>query len=383
MNLATLNLGPRLEPALASGHPWIYRNHLPRHRLATGDWVRLEAGRAVAHGLYDDRGAVAVRLFRREAVPDAAFLSDRVADALALRATLSSSADTTAYRLLHGEGDYLPAIVADRYGRFAAIKPYASSVDGLLPAIARDLGTRLGLKGVVRRGPEGLEPLWGELPPPRERVLENGLAFDVDLSGGQKTGLFLDHRDNRALVRELAAGRRVLDLFCYTGGFTLSALAGGASRVVSVDVADGAVAEARRNVALNALDPDRQQAVTADVFDYLPALGRGGERFDLVVLDPPALAHSAEQRRRAQRAYLRLNRAAFAAVAPGGLLATASCTAQVAPEAFRRLVAEAAQAAGVRAQLVAERGQPVDHPVPASFPEGRYLKFLVLRVLDG
>jgi len=175
----------------------------------------------------------------------------------------------------------------------------------------------------------------------------------------------------------------VLDLFCYTGGFTLSALAGGASRVVSVDVADGAVAEARRNVALNALDPDRQQAVTADVFDYLPALGRGGERFDLVVLDPPALAHSAEQRRRAQRAYLRLNRAAFAAVAPGGLLATASCTAQVAPEAFRRLVAEAAQAAGVRAQLVAERGQPVDHPVPASFPEGRYLKFLVLRVLDG
>ncbi len=383
MTLATLNLGPALEPALVSGHPWIYRNHLPRHRLNSGDWVRLEAGRAVSHGLYDAEGAIAVRLFARDAVPDTDLVRRRVREALELRAPLTERSDTDAYRLLHGEGDFLPAIVADRYGRFAAVKAYADSVTRLLPTVARELGSALGLKGVARRGADGLEPLWGELPPPEVSVTENGLRFHADLRRGQKTGLFLDQRDNRALIRELAGGRRVLNLFSYTGGFSVYALAGGAERVVSVDVADAAVREADRAVADNGLDAARHRGVAADVFDFLPQLGRRDERYDLVILDPPSLAHSAEQRRRAQRAYLKLNRAAFGAVAPGGLLATASCTAQVSPEAFQRLVAEAARAAGVRAQLIAERGQPRDHPVPSSFPEGRYLKFLVYRVLPA
>lgn len=383
MTLATLNLGPALEPALVSGHPWIYRNHLPRHRLSSGDWVRLEAGRAVSHGLYDADGAIAVRLFARDAVPDADFLRQRVREALALRTALSEGADTDAYRLLHGEGDFLPAVVADRYGRYAAVKTYAASVTQLLPTVARELGSTLGLKGVVLRGPDGLEPLWGELPPPEVSVTENGLRFHADLRRGQKTGLFLDQRDNRALVRQLAAGRSVLNLFSYTGGFSVYALAGGATRVASVDVAEGAVREAERAVAANGLDAERHRAVAADVFEFLPELRQRGERYDLVVLDPPSLAHSADQRRRAQRAYLKLNRAAFETVTPGGLLATASCTAQVSPEAFQRLVAEAARSAGVRAQLIAERGQPLDHPVPSSFPEGRYLKFLVYRVLPA
>jgi 23S rRNA (cytosine1962-C5)-methyltransferase len=382
MTLATLNLGPTLESALVSGHPWIYRNHLPHHRLTTGQWVRLEAGRAVAHGLYDGHGAIAVRLFSRESVPDDALLKRRVREALELRRPLTQRTDTDAYRLLYGEGDFLPAIVADRYGRFAVIKAYASSVRALLPVVARELGTALGLKGVVQRieGDE-LEALWGQLPPPEESVLENGLRFHADLRRGQKTGLFLDQRDNRMLVRELAAGRRVLNLFSYTGAFSVYALAGGAELAVSVDVAEGAVQEAQRAVERNGLPVERHQAVAADVFTFLPQAAERGDRFDLVVLDPPALARNAEQRRRAQRAYLKLNRAAFRAVEPGGYLATASCTSQISPEAFQRLVAEAARAAGVRAQLIAERGQPLDHPVPASFPEGRYLKFLAYRVL--
>ena len=381
MSLTTLNLGPTLEPALVSGHPWIYRNHLPKHRLSSGDWVRLEAGRAVSHGLYDAEGAIAVRLFRRDAVPDTPFLQRRVRQALALRQPLLDRQDTDAYRLLYGEGDFLPAIVADRYGRFAVVKAYAASVRALLPTVARELGTSLGLRGVVHRVGHELEPLWGELPPPEEMVVENGLRFHADLRHGQKTGLFLDQRDNRMLVRELARGRRVLNLFSYTGAFSVYALAGGADLAVSVDVSEGAVEEAGRTVARNGLPVERHRPVAADVFGYLPELVGRGERYDLVVLDPPALARNAEHRRRAQRAYLKLNRAAFRTVEPGGFLATASCTSQISPDAFQRLVAEAAREAGVLAQLVAERGQPIDHPVPASFPEGRYLKFLVYRVL--
>jgi 23S rRNA (cytosine1962-C5)-methyltransferase len=384
MTLTTINLGPSLESALVSGHPWIYRNHLPKHRLTTGDWLRVEAGRAVAHGLYDGHGAIAVRLFSREAPPDDALLKRRVLEALELRRPLAERGDTDAYRLLYGEGDFLPAIVADRYGRFAVVKGYAASVRALLPVVARTLGSALGLKGVVHRiEGEELAPLWGELPPPEESVLENGLRFHADLRRGQKTGLFLDQRDNRMLVRELAAGRRVLNLFSYTGAFSVYALAGGAELAVSVDVAEGAVQEATRTVERNGLPAERHRAVAADVFTFLPEATERGDRYDLVVLDPPSLARNAEQRRRAQRAYLKLNRAAFRAVEPGGFLATSSCTSQISPEAFQRLVAEAARAAGVRAQLVAERGQPLDHPVPASFPEGRYLKFLVYRVLPG
>jgi 23S rRNA (cytosine1962-C5)-methyltransferase len=382
MSLTTLNLGPALEPALVSGHPWIYRNHLPRHRLSSGDWVRLEAGRAVSHGLYDAEGAIAVRLFRRDAVPDAPFLKRRVHQALALRQPLLKREDTDAYRLIYGEGDFLPAIVADRYGRFAVVKAYAGSVRALLPTVARELGTSLGLKGVAHRVGDELDPLWGELPPPEETVVENGLRFHADLRRGQKTGLFLDQRDNRVLVRELARGRRVLNLFSYTGAFSVYALDGGAELAVSVDVAEGAVEEAGRSVARNGLPVDRHHGLVADVFAYLPELVDRGERYDLIILDPPALARNADQRRRAQRAYLKLNRAAFRAVEPGGFLATASCTSQISPEAFQRLLAEAAREAGVRAQLVAERGQPIDHPVPSSFPEGRYLKFLVYRVLS-
>jgi len=380
----TLNLGPSLEPAVVSGHPWIYRNHLPRHRLSTGDWVRLEAGRAVAHGLYDGHGAIAVRLFSGEAAPDDGLLKRRVKEALELRRPLTDRDDTDAYRLLYGEGDFLPAIVADRYGRFAVVKTYAASVRPLLGVVARALGSSLGLKGVVHRVEGGeLAALWGEVPPPEETVLENGLRFHADLRRGQKTGLFLDQRDNRMLVRDLAAGRRVLNLFSYTGAFSVYALAGGAELAVSVDVADGPVQEAAANVERNGLDPTRHRGVAADAFAYLPDAAERGDRYGLVVLDPPALARNAEQRRRAQRAYLKLNRAAFRVVESGGFLATSSCTSQISPEAFQRLVAEAARAAGVRAQLIAERGQPLDHPVPASFPEGRYLKFLVYRVLPG
>lgn len=380
MALPTLRLDRKLEPALASGHPWIYRNHLPPHDLAAGDWVRLEAGGAHAVGRYDAEGPIAVRIFSRERIPDRAWLEARVREALALRSRLPAGG-TDAYRLLYGEGDGLPGIVADRYGRFAVVKAYAAGVEDLLPEVARTLGRELRLKGVVRRGADGLEELWGEPPPPEETVTENGLRFLANLYEGQKTGLFLDQRDNRQTLRGVAEGRTVLNLFAYSGGFSVYALAGGATRAVSVDTAEPALRDADRNVALNGLDADRHEALVADVFELLPRLAAAAERYDLVVLDPPSLARAKSSRHAALRAYRRLNADALRVVEPGGLLATASCTSQVPPEAFRQVVGEAAAEAGVRAQVLHEAGHPLDHPVPAAFPEGRYLKFLLLRVL--
>lgn len=371
---------------MASGHPWIYRDNLPKHDLPDGTVVEVVANAAHAHGIYAKEGAIGVRLFGQQA-PSAALVAERVAQAVALRAALIAS-DTDAYRVINGEGDFLPGIVLDRYGRYGVLKTYAPGLRAVGAQVAREAGKALKLRGVAQRqDPEGsggetpqLEALWGESPPPRLTVLENGLRFDVDLEHGQKSGAFLDQRENRALIRAVARGAKVLNLFAYTGGFSVYALAGGAESAVSVDIAKPALATIERTLTLNDLDVASHTPLVADVFDSLPRWVSEPQRYDLVIVDPPSLANSAEQRRRAQRAYLRLNRDAMRLVTPGGLLAAASCTAQVSPESFKQVLVEAARAAGVRAQVVAERGHAVDHPVPLSFPEGRYLKFVLLRI---
>ena len=378
MTLTTLNLGPKLEPALASGHPWVYRNHLPDHTLQSGDWVRLEAGRASAVGLYDSKGAVGVRLFSRAEVPSRAWLGARVRDALALRTFVAD--DTNAYRLLYGEGDGLPGIVADRYDRYVVVKTYAHSVETVLGDVVGALAKER-VKGVVRRTAQGLEPLWGEPPPPEVTVRENGLKFIANLYEGQKTGLFLDQRENRKTVQTFAAGRTVLNLFSYNGGFSVYALAGGAQHVQSVDIAEAANRDGVRNVAANGFDAGRHETVTADVFELVKQYAAAGKVFDLVVLDPPSLAKDKKSRFAALRAYGKLNTLALRCVRPGGLLVSSSCTAQVAPNDFLEMLASSAREAGVRAQTIHEAGHALDHPVPLNFPEGRYLKFVVMRVL--
>lgn len=399
----TLTLAAKLETAVGSGHPWLYRDHLPKHALADGQQVRVTAGKAHAYGVYSANGAIGVRLYGSEP-PHKRLVEARVAQALDLRADLLHG-DTDAYRLVNGEGDGLPGLVVDRYGRYAVVKRYASGLDEVAAVAAAVAGSRLRLRGVVERvesgaGDRDLRPLWGEAPPPRLTVEENGLRLEVDLLHGQKSGAFLDQRENRKLVGEHSAGRRVLNLFAYTGGFSVYALAGGAEHVTSVDLAAPALDEIAPTLRLNSLPTERHTATVADIFDALPkwaeraqleggvpgdetALGSRGGRYDLVIVDPPSLANDAQQRRRAQRAYVRLNRDALRLVTPGGLLASASCTAQVSPESFKQALAEAAQAAGVSAQVVAERGHAVDHPVPLAFPEGRYLKFVLLRVLPS
>lgn len=405
MPLATIRLPDHLAGPLAAGHPWVYRDAVPgRPAVRDGDWVRVEAGRVAAVGLWASDGAIAIRVFRRAptggptAPPDRGWVAQRVAAAQALRAGVAPH-DTDAYRLLFGEGDGLPGVTVDRYGRFAVVKTYADAYrrpDGdahaLVTEVVAALAKALALKGVVAAPQDGapLTALRGELPPPEVTVREHGLRFIANLHEGQKTGLFLDHRENRTTVRGLAAGRTVTNLFAYSGAFSVHALAGGARRAVDVDVATAALQDAVRNVAANVarfpagdLPADERHATLA--LDLLadpaaalrhPALAGS----DLIVLDPPSLARHKGQRHAALRTYRRLNAAAMAALPEGGLLATASCTAQIAPDAFRAALAEAAAEAGVDARVLHEAGHAADHPVPLAFPEGRYLKFLVLRV---
>lgn len=407
MALPTLRLAPSLEDAVAGGHPWLYRDHLgERPELEDGQWLRVEAGRAVGIGLWAKQGAIAVRLFRRATAPgalpppDRAWVQAMVQRALDQRAGLPG-AGSDAYRLLYGEGDGLPGITVDRYGRYAVVKSYAdayrrpgSDAHRLLTEVVSALAGALSLRGVLAapQDGEGLQPLHGQLPPPELSVREHGLSFLANLHHGQKTGLFLDHRENRATIRSMAAGRRAANLFAYTGAFSVYALAGGALHATDVDSAADALRDAARNVAANraaieAAAPgqaatERHATLRLDLLADPAAALRDPALIhsDLIVLDPPSLARNKSQRHAALRAYRRLNTAAMAALPDGGLLATASCTAQVSPDAFRGALTEAAHEAGVDARILHEAGHAADHPVPLAFPEGRYLKFVVLRV---
>jgi 23S rRNA (cytosine1962-C5)-methyltransferase len=388
VTLPTLKLPAFLEGELSRGHPWVYRDHVPpKFRARQGSFVRVSAGAFNGFALWDEESPIALRVYSRVRVPDAAWVRERVRAAKELR-SFCFGPETNAYRLLFGEGDGLPGITADIYGRYAALVTYADSVDTLVPWVVSALQQEFELDGVVRRrrradseGEARTEALVGELPEPFV-VVENGMKLEVDLVAGQKTGLFLDHRDNRATIRRLAPGRRVLNLFSYTGAFSLSAVLGGATRVVSVDSAAPASEAARRNFALNGIDPKEHDFVARDAFEYLEECERRGRRFDLVIADPPSFAGGRQQLRRALRAYTRLHALCLRVTEPGGLYAAASCTAQVSPEAFRTTLSDAAERAKVDLFLVHDAGHAFDHPIRAAHPEGRYLKFMVGRALE-
>jgi 23S rRNA (cytosine1962-C5)-methyltransferase len=394
---AELPLRKDLARHLRAGHPWVFRKAVEKapNRLAPGAIVDVtEDGRFVARGYYDPHSAISVRILTREPAEaiDDAFWRRRVARAVALRRELVHGA--TGWRILHGESDGLPGVVADRYDRFAVLKLYSAGLTPHRAAIVEALrGEVEGLAGVYGRDEiprddqdegEGGAPagrvLWGEEPPERIAVDEHGMTILVDVRRGQKTGHFLDQRENRRMVRELAANRpEALNLFSYTGGFSVAAALGGARHVVSVDVDKDAIALARENFRANRLDPADHAFATEDCFDLLARYKKEGRRFDLVVCDPPAFAKSQKAVEGAIAGYASLNRAALAVVAPGGLLVTASCSARVSADQFTEAVKEAAYKARIDLALVRETRQPPDHPVSLQFREGRYLKCLVLR----
>ena len=386
--LPSIQLPTSLKERLVQGHPWVYRNHVP-HNLdfPPGTWVRVRCGNWTGYGLWDANGPIAVRIFSESDVPNARWFREQVQAAWELRSPLRAKS-CTAYRWLFGEGDGLPGITVDLYGEFAVVQTYMEGASVLLDWLVEALRNTHPLQGIFLRTQhkttetsEGkIERLWGQPAPDDLVVQEHGLAFQVNLYAGQKTGLFLDHRENRRYVEDLSQGRTVLNCFCYTGAFSLYALRGKAQHVTSVDIGKGLAAAASKNIALNQLDPDRHTFVTQDCFEVLHKYAETERSFDVVILDPPSFAKSKQNRHAAQRAYVKLNALALRCVAPGGLLVSGSCTSQVSPEAFKEAIASAGAVAGRRVQIIHEAGQPIDHPVPAHFPEGRYLKFVVGRV---
>jgi 23S rRNA (cytosine1962-C5)-methyltransferase len=384
----TVTLRKNLGRSIASGHPWLYADAIEaRPGTPTGSLVEVveRRGRPLAKGLYDAESPIAVRFWPppREARLDAALVARRIEQAWALRRACIDLEATDAIRLLHGEGDRMPGVVCDLFGDTAVIRLDTESVRRFLPVIVASLRralphvTRVIERTADKHAEERATVLEG--PPLDGPILvrEAGMVLEADPLRGHKTGYYVDQRDNRRRVREIAAGKRVLNLFAYTGGFSVAAGLGGAAHVTTVDIAAPALDAARRNLAHNGLDPAAHALVAADAFDWLEA---SQDSWDLVVLDPPSMAPSAAALERALAAYRRVNELALRRVAKGGLLLTASCSSHVSEAHLVEVVRDAARAANRPTRILEHRGAGPDHPVLPAFPEGRYLSALLVFV---
>jgi 23S rRNA (cytosine1962-C5)-methyltransferase len=389
-----LVLKPGREKSLRRHHPWIFSGAVARleGEPDSGDTVQIRAatGKTLALAAYSPSSQIRARAWSFDPAEsvDEAFLRTRLERALGLRAQLPATRHTNALRLVHAECDGLPGLVVDRYADVLVAQLLSAGAERWREAILDALVELTGCEAIFERSDaevrrlEGLEArsgfVRGNRTAARCAIVEYGLDFHVDVEQGQKTGFFLDQRENRQRVRSLAGGREVLDGFCYTGGFSVAALAGGANRVLALESSAAALAVARENLAANGLEASRAELVQADVFAYLRQLRDRGASFGLVVLDPPKFAPTAAQARNAARAYKDINLLALKLLAPGGLLATFSCSGGVSAELFQSIVAGAALDAGVEAKIIERFGAASDHPVALEFPEGEYLKGLLL-----
>ncbi len=394
--MASILLKPGREKSVLRRHPWVFSGAVGRVKgnPAPGDWVSVldSRGRFLAWGTYSPGSQIRVRLWAWDEgallTPD--LLRERIQAAYARRQAWIDPQATDAYRVVFGESDGLPGLIVDRYADTLVVQFLSVGVDRWREVIADLLFDLPGVKRVYERSDaevrrlEGLEPrvglLRGEDLSERLQIRESGLSFWVDVRQGHKTGFYLDQRPNRRLAGRLAAGRRVLNAFAYTGGFAVYALAGGAANVVNVEASASALALGQENLALNRLPAERTEWIQGDVFQVLREFHRRGRRFDLVILDPPKFAATASQVPRAARGYKDINRLAFLLLEPGGVLMTFSCSGGLDAALFQKIVADAALDAGVEARIVARLTQGPDHPVLLSYPEAAYLKGLVVTV---
>ncbi|MBX3051783.1 MAG: class I SAM-dependent rRNA methyltransferase [Caldilineaceae bacterium] len=393
-------LKPGREKPVINRHPWIFSGGIRALPVgaANGSIVDVHShdGRWLAAGYLNRESQIQVRLLTwkpGEAINDS-FWQGRLAAAIARRQTLADSPATTAYRLVNGENDYLPGLLVDRYDRWLVLQAGTLGIDLRKQKIAQMLLDLTGCAGVVersdhsQRAEEGLDPvndhLLGEPAPDRVMIRENGLSFQVDLSGGQKTGYYTDQRENRQRVAAWCDGKDVLNAFAYTDSFAVYALSAGAETVTNLDTSVDALELGEENLQLNGFDPNRwTESFAGDVFQILRDWQREPDRrYDLIILDPPKFAHNKRNLDNALRGYKDINLQAMRLLRPGGILATFSCSGLVSADLFQKVVFGASIDAGRPVQILEWLQQAPDHPVALTFPEGAYLKGLICRV-DG
>ncbi len=393
MDYPVLKLKRGKDESLRRFHPWVFSGaltHMPAD-LEEGSVVRVldHDGNPMGVGHFQI-GSIAVRMLDfNDSKIDADFYAARLQQAWRMREALGLRRDdNNAFRLVHGEGDFLPGLVVDIYDTTAVVQAHSPGMHFARHIIADALMQLpgAGIKAVYYKSETTL-PYKARLDPQNDYIagtpggsvaVENGLKFNIDWLRGQKTGFFVDQRDNRSLLQHYSRGRRVLNMFCYTGGFSVYAMRGGAELVHSVDSSAKAVTLTEANVELNFPGDNRHKAFATDAFKYLDAMERNA--YDLIILDPPAFAKHRSALRNALRGYQRLNAAAFERIAPGGILFTFSCSQAVTKEQFRLAVFSAAAQTGRRVRILHQLTQPADHPVNIYHPEGEYLKGLILYV---
>ena len=391
MKTIRLILKPGKEKPIQGRHPWIYSGAIDQvdDNFETGDLVRVYSAQNqfLGTGYLNPRSQIAVRMLSFEENPiDRDFFRKRIEDALALRERFIPER-TNAYRLIHSEGDFLPGLIVDRYANYLVVQFQTAGVEQWKETVLGLLEEKVKAEGIYEKDDsearewEGLEKrvglLRGEEPPDYIEIEEYGIPFIVDIHGGQKTGFFLDQRENRKLVSQYAEGKRVLNLFAYTGGFSVYAARAGAARVVSIETSERALNTARENFKRNGFDGKPFEFVKADAFEYLR---KATEEFDLIILDPPAFAKSRDHVMQASRAYKDINLWAMKRLAKEGLLYTSSCSSYVSADLFQKIIFASAKDARREVRILKKTSHPPDHPINIFHPEGEYLKGLLCGV---
>ncbi len=384
-------LKPGRERSLLRCHPWIFSGAIQNvdEEPASGSTVDLLSfnKQFLARASYSPHSQIRARVWTFDDEPiDREFFRKRIRSSIATRNTLHVTRSTDALRLTYAESDNLPGLIVDRYGDVLVLQSLTAGSEFWKETIADVLLEETGLKNIYERSDadvrelEGLPSIVGPLrgsPITKLPITEHGLKFTINFESGHKTGFYLDQRANRQRVRELAKDKDVLDCFCYTGGFSVNALSGGAKSVLSVDSSADALELCKENAALNNLPADRHATLEGDVFHLLRKFRDEARSFDMIVLDPPKFAPTSAQVDKAARAYKDINLLAFKLLRPGGILVTFSCSGGVDAALFQKIIAGSALDAGVDAQIVEHLSQAADHPVSLHFPEGTYLKGLV------
>jgi len=396
MTQPTIILKKDREKSVLKHHPWIFTGAIQEIEgsPSAGVTIRILNSKKefLAWGAFSPKSQILARIWswNEEEKIDSEFIHSRIRAAIDLRNTLFNSKTTDAARLIFSESDGIPGFILDQYNDFLIVQISSSAAEYWKDDLVKSCAEITGISNIFERSDSDIRKLegysqingrlLGETPPDKVQIYENGIKYFVDIKTGQKTGFFLDQRTNRFKIRDYSSGKKVLNCFSYTGGFTLNALIAQSGEVVSIDSSEQAITLGKKNIVLNDIDNKRASWIQGDVFKELRVFRDRGEKFDLIILDPPKFAPTIHSLEKANRAYKDINLLAFKLLNPGGILTTFSCSGGVTPDLFQKIVFGASLDAGVEAVILEKLHQDRDHPIPLNFPEAEYLKGLICRI---